>query len=247
MRRPSGDHAGEPIRGAAVGQARRLARGDVHQPEVADLVVREPRAVEHVVEAVDEPVVRWRRRAGARLGLAVDAAAAVIVGAGRAVRGGHDDQSGAVRRPFEGVDAARQVGQPARLAAVEGQEEDLVTILAGGLPVLLVRSGLARLFLHEGASVRDEREGPAVGGEPWLAVVPGTERQLARLLAALGGHEPEGVAVAIEARGDGLKRHDRVPAVRGEARFGRDPQAIQVVGAGRARHGDPPESGTREV
>ena len=167
--------------------------------------------------------------------------AAVVVGAGRAMRGGHDDQSGAVGRPLEGVDAARQVGQPARLTAVEGEEEDLVTILAGGLPVLLVRSGLARLFLHEGTTVRDEREGPAVGGEPWLAVVPGTERQLARLLAAFGGHEPEGVAVAIEARGDGLERHDRVPAVRGEARFGGDPQAVQVVGARRARHGDPPE------
>ena len=91
---------GRPCRGAicgaAVGQARRLARGSVDQPEVADLVVREPRAVEHVFKAVDEPVVgRWRR-AGARLGLAVDAAAAVIVGAGRAMGGGHDDQSAAV-------------------------------------------------------------------------------------------------------------------------------------------------------
>ena len=69
MRRPSGDQAGSPS--AARPSVRREASpgGDVDQPEVVDPVVGEPGAVEHVVEAIDEPVVRWRRRAGARLGL----------------------------------------------------------------------------------------------------------------------------------------------------------------------------------
>jgi hypothetical protein len=80
-----------------------------------------------------------------------------------------------------------------------------------------------------------------------LPVVPGTKRQLARLLAAFGGHQPEGVAVAVEAGGDGLERHDRVPAIRGEARFGRDVEAVQVVGSWCARQGDPPIDGTPEV
>ena len=93
------------------------------------------------------------------------------------------------------------------------------------------------LLLDHRATVRDERDRPAIRGEPWLAVVPGAERQLARRFTVLGGHEPEGVAIGIEARGDGLERHDGVPAVRGEAWFGRDPQAVHVVGSGGARQG----------
>ena len=87
-----GRPGGLAIRGAAVGQARGLAGGDVDQPQVIDLVVGEPRAVEHVVEPIEEPIVRRRWRAAARFGLPIDATATVVVGPGRAVRGADDDQ-----------------------------------------------------------------------------------------------------------------------------------------------------------
>jgi hypothetical protein len=55
------------------------------------------------------------------------------------------------------------------------------------------------------------------------------------------------VPVSIEPGGDRLEGHDRVPAVWREPRFGRDAQAVEVVGMGFAWHGDPPAVGTWEV
>ena len=80
-----------------------------------------------------------------------------------------------------------------------------------------------------------------------MAVVLRAQRQLAAGPRAVGRDQPERLPVAIEPGRDGLERDDGEAAVRRETRFGGDPQAVQVVGAGRARHGDPPAVGTPEV
>ena len=124
IRRPSGDQAGcASAARPSVRRLRRAGRG-VDQPEVADPVVGEAGAVEHVVEPVDEPVVGRRRRARARgvRSMPRRRSSSARVAACE-VR--DDDEPRAVGRPLEGVDAARQVGQPARLAAVERQQVDL--------------------------------------------------------------------------------------------------------------------------
>jgi hypothetical protein len=116
---------------------------------------------------------------------------------------------------------------------------DLVAVLAAAPTVLVVVHATSRFLLDQRATIRDERQGPSVRGEAGLPVVLGADRQLPGL-ALVGRDQPERVAVAIETRSDGLERHRHGAAVRGEARFGRDPQAIQVVGAWRARQGIPP-------
>ena len=77
----------------------------------------------------------------------------------------------------------------------------------------------------------------------WL----GAERQLPRRGRAVGRDEPQRVTVAVEAGRDGLERDDGVAPVRRQARLGRDAQAVQVVGAGRSGHVDPPTIGTPRV
>ena len=115
IRRPSGDQAGSRSAARPSVSRRRRAGRDVDQPEVADMVVGEARAVEHVVEPVDESVVGRRRHA--RLRVAVDAAAAVVVGAGGAVRGARRRPAASRRattrtRPRRA--AGRSAGEPRR-------------------------------------------------------------------------------------------------------------------------------------
>ncbi len=131
------------------------------------------------------------------------------------------------------LDAARQVGQPARLAAIERQEVDLPAVLA-----LARVAGPVRLLLDEQPPIREERERPAVRREPGMAVVTGAERQLSGFAGVLAGRdEPERSAVAVVVGRDGLQRDDHEAAVRREARIGRDAQAVQVVRARRTGHG----------
>ena len=180
-------------------------------------------------------------------------AAPVVVGPGRAVRRADDHESRAVRRPLEGVHPARQVGQPARLAAVERQEVDLVRVLAGSdraPPVAAARATMVlggRVLLDVGPPVRDEGERPPVRGVARMVVVLRAEGHLAGGRSAVGVDLPERVAIAVEAGRDGLDDEGRAAAVGRQARFGRDSQAVQVVGARRTRHGGPPEDGTLPV
>ena len=238
---PSGDQAGSVSDVRPSVRRLAVAGRDVDEPQVLDPVVGEARAVEHVVEAVDEPVVGRRRRAG----LGGDRGRA---GAGRRAWVAPCDALTTTSRVPSGdhsnaVDAARQVGQPARLAAVERQEVDLVassrSLPSGAWPA--ISSSSRRL------PVREERERPAIGREARMPVVPGAEGQLARRSRAVGRDEPERAAVAVEARGDRLERDDRHAAVGRQARLGRDAEAVQVVGAGGARHGVPPQIGTWAV
>src|SRR4029077_1871409 len=105
---------------------------------------------EEVAEPVDEVIVGLRGLAGLRRrGLAPDP---VILGPVRAVGRARHEEAAPVRRPFEPVDPAWEVGQPARLAAVERQEVDLLPILAA-----LRLTGVG-LLLDEMAPVREERE-----------------------------------------------------------------------------------------
>ncbi len=189
----------------AVGEAARRAVGCIDEPEVADPVVREALAVEHVLQAVDEPVVGQRDR---RLALAGQPAPPAILLARRAMGCADDHQPAPVGRPFEGVDTAREVGQAPGLAAVEGQQVDLVGILA------VVRGAGCRIVvLGVRATIGDEGQRPAVGREPRLAIAPRPERQLPRGLRAVGRHDPERLPVAVVARGDRLDGHDRQRAV----------------------------------
>ena len=220
------------VAGRAVGQARRLARGDVDDPEMGDVVVDEPRPVEHVAQPVDVAVVRLGRVA--RLALLVEAASLPVVLAVRPVGRRDDDELRAVGRPLEAVDAARQIGQPAGLATVQGEQVDLAAVLA----ILLVTG--VRLLLDQVPAVRDERDRPTVRRPAGVAVVLRAERQLARLAAvaavAVERHEPDRVAVAVALRGSGLERDQGVAAVRRDARVGRDAELVQVVGGERSRH-----------
>src|SRR6185369_15871971 len=78
-------------------------------------------------------------------------------------RGGRcrqDREARAVGRPLERIDAPWQVGEPARLAAVERQQVDLRRVLA-----LLGVLRAVGLVLDEQAAIREEREAPTVGRE----------------------------------------------------------------------------------
>ena len=202
-------------------------RRHVDEPEMVDAVVGEPGPVEHVVEPVDEPVVRRRRRP--RLVRPVRprrcrsasrvASCEVEVTTSRVPSGDHSNP----------LDAARQVGQAPRLAAVERQQVDLADVLA----ILgLARAG--RLLLDERPSIREERERPAVGREAGVVVVT------ARRASAGAARPPSGAVgtshrarpVAVVGRGDGLERDDDGAAIRGRA-AGRSRCA-----AGRGRRGE---------
>ena len=167
IRVPSGDQAGSP---SAVGPSVRRRASPVvgvDEPQVRVAVVDEARAVEHVAEPVDVAVVGRRRLAGLRRG---GPAAALRSSASVAPSELETTASRrAVGRPCEGVDAARQVGQPAGLAAVERQQVDLVAVLA----VLRAPSGRSGLLLDQQPAVGDEGERPAVGREARMAVVFG--------------------------------------------------------------------------
>ena len=159
------------------------------------------------------------------------------------MRRADDHEPRAVGRPFERLDAAGQIGQAARLAAVERQEVDLVAILAD----LALGRLTGDLLVEQPPPVRDEGERPAIGREARVPVVPGAEGQRSRRTRAVGRDQPQRAAVAVEARGDRLDRDDRDAAVGRQARLGRDAEAEEVVGAGGARHGVPPQVGTWAV
>ncbi len=144
---PVGRPGGLVVGHAAVGEAGRVPGRRVHEPQVRDAVECEARAVEHVVEPVNEAVVRRRRRIGA--GRLVEPAAPEVEFARRLDRGRCRHQARPIGRPFEPVHAARQVGQPARFTAVERQEVDLEHVLA----VLGILRAV-RLLLDEQAPVR---------------------------------------------------------------------------------------------
>ena len=201
IRVPSGDQAGSRSETGPSVSAARLAGRDVDQPEVLDPVVDEPGPVEHVVEPVDEPVVGRRRRPAAR---ARDRARAGARPPGRVAptRRADDDEPRPVGRPLERLDAARQVGQAPRLAAVERQQVDLLAVLAVA-PSIGAAIGL---LLDDRTAVRDERERPAVRREARMPVVADAERQLASRGRPVGRDEPQGAAIAIEPGRDRLER-----------------------------------------
>ena len=230
MRVPSGDQAGS--RSAARPAVSRVAApvSTSTSQRCGDPVVGEAGPVEHVVEPVDEPIVRRRRGAGRPH--PIDAATTIVVGRGRAMRGADDDQPLPVGRPLERVHAARQVGQPARLAAIERQEVDLLEVLA----VLRLTLGPERLFLDQRASVRDERERRAVRRETRMMIVLRAEGQLPRRRRTVRRDDPQRVAVTVEAGRHGLQRDDGVTPVGRQARLGGDTQAVQVVWAGGSGH-----------
>src|SRR5436305_11941981 len=118
-----------------VGEASSLTGLGVHEPELADGVVHEADPVEVVAEPIDEVVIRLGRLTG--LSRTRRAAPAPILVARRTARAARDEQRPAVRRPLEPVDAARQIREPASLAAVPRQEVDLLR----GLAILPVARG----------------------------------------------------------------------------------------------------------
>ena len=128
IRVPSGDQAGPASADGPLTRARAVAGRRVHEPQVALAVVHEPGPVVLVAQAVDVAVVGQRRLAG--LGLGRPSAAALVLLERGAQGAGQDRELGAVRGPGERIHAARQVRQAARLAAVEGQQVDLVAVLA---------------------------------------------------------------------------------------------------------------------
>ncbi len=228
VRRPRG----LGVRHRPVGQAAGLAGGHIDQPQVTDAVVLEPGAVEHVVEPVDEAVIGVRRLVG--LGLALRASLSGIVVVGRGMRGRDHHQATPVRGPLERLDAARQVGEAARFARpVDRQEVDLVLVLA-----ILRLLGTGRFLFRLEAAVGQECQRPTVGRETRIAVVSGTDRELAGLPVGsrVSRDEPQCLAVAVVRRRHGLERDHGPAAVRRDARFGRDPQPVQVVGSRRSGH-----------
>src|SRR6185503_4188955 len=106
----------------------------------------------------------------------------------------------------------------------ERQEMDLLRVLA----ILRIAGG--GLLLDVQTPIRQERQGPAVGGEAGVRVVPGSEREAARF-AAGRVDRPDRVSIAVLPRCDGLERECDQVAVGREARVGGDAEPVQVVGA----------------
>ncbi len=208
----------------------RSARGDVHDPEIGDAVVDEARPVEHVLEPIEIAVVGGRRLA--RPGwLDLLAAGAGIRCARGPMRGALDHERPAVGRPGKAGHAPRKVGEPARLAAVEREQVHLRAIFA------VLRC--VGLFLGDGPPVGQEREGAAVGREPGVGVVAHPERHLARRRAAVGRRKPDRVAVGVPAPRRRLDGERDQLTVGREARIGRDPEPVEVLGLRWTRHGVP--------
>ena len=231
VRRPGGSALGS----RTAGQAGRLAGPGVDEPEVGLAIVDEAGPVEEVAEPVQVAVVRGRRDARLARTLAPGPCIGLAIGG---VRRGRHDQAPAVGRPGEAIDAARQVGQAACLAALEREQIDLDGVLALGRLDALGR------VLEGGPPVRQEGERPAIGRESGVAVVLGADRQLAGRCRAVGRHRPQRVAIAVEGRGDGLQGEDDGPTVRAEARIERHAEPVEVVGARRTRHRGSPRDGT---
>ncbi len=186
---PRGDErdagaVGRPGRAVVAGRTIRQSPGrpalGVDEPEVPDLVVDEARTVEHPLETVEVAVVGAWRLAGLRR-RRLPASLAILV-AGGAEGGRPDDERPAVRRPLERVDPAREVGQAARLAAVERQDVDLRGVLA-------VLGGVG-LLLDDRPPVGQEGQAAAVGREAGPRVVTGADGHLAGVGAPVGGDEP---------------------------------------------------------
>ena len=139
------------------------------------------------------------------------------------------------------VDAARQVGQPPRLAAVERQQVDLDCVLA----VLRRRARPAPPRRSSGGPRGRRGSGrrarSAGGGRVARRASAGGARRPSV------GDEPERRPVAIEAGRDRLERDGDEAAIGRQARFGRDAQAVQVVGSRRARQGGLQRCGTTMV
>ena len=226
--RPATRPASAPAVGPSV-RLRGLAGRRVDEPQVPDAVVREALAVEHVVEPIDEPVVRLGRRAG--LGRSLEAALlAVGLEVGR-VRCADDDElacrPATIRRRSRRA-AGRSGAAPRRHRP------------AGGRPGRRPRAGRgaarAGSSSTSGASVREEGERPAVRRPAGVPVVLRADRQLARL-ATVGRDDPQRVAVAIEAGRDGLDRGDHGAAIGRQAHADRHAQSIEVVGSRGTGHG----------
>ena len=188
------------------------------------------------VEPVDESIVGRRRRPG--LAPAVESAPALVrlarrrrasvdVTTSRAPSGDHSNA----------VDAARQVGQAARLAAVERQQVDLVC----GPRDPSGRSARSGSSSTIAPPVREERERAAVGREAGMAVVPRADRQLARRRAPRRSGRataPRGSRRSRARRSGASTTTDR-PSGDRRGSVG-DAQAVQVVGARRSGHRRPP-------
>jgi hypothetical protein len=165
-------------------------------------VVDEPDSVGEVPEPIDEVIVGLGRVA--RLRRLRLAAPPAVLGARRTVGRGRHEQALPIGRPGERVDATREIGQAARLAAVERQEVDLLAVLA----LLRVAGGGLLLDVHP--PVREERERPPVRREPRVPIVPSADRQAARRAVAVGLHRPQGMPVAV------LDGSDRLDGEHGE-------------------------------
>ena len=202
----------------------------IDEPQVRVAVVDEARAVELVAEPVDVAVVGQRHLAGLRRG--GPAALLRLLRDRRPERARDDRQPAPVGRPRELVRAARQVGQPPGLAAVERQQEDLVAVEA---VLRLLRP--VGLLLDQQPAVGDEGERAPVGREARVAVRAAADGDLAGGRRAVGRGHPHRMAVAVVAHGRALDAERDVPAVGREHGVEGDGEAEQVVRARGTRHG----------
>ena len=141
------------------------------------------------------------------------------------------DHSKASRRA-----AGRSAGAPRRRRAAGGRPG---RVLAVGRRRRRGRAGSSSTSVRR--SEMNARVRPSGEKRGW-PVVPRAERQLARPVAARRSARARarGGSHRSRARRSG-RVDDRERAVGRQARLGRDPQAVQVVGARRTRHGHPPD------
>ncbi len=174
----------------APGQQLGVAGGHVDEPQVLELVVDEPAAVELVEEGVDEPRVGRRRILGLALGLLLR------LGGCRAA---DHAQPTTVRRPGQPIGVLRQVGQLAGLSAIREREEPDLRA-AFGRSLGLARLGTAATGLQHAAAIRQEGERPTVRAPARRGVGLAADGQLAGRAGAVGRRDPERAAVAVLAR-----------------------------------------------
>ncbi len=211
IRVPSGLQAGSPSGVGPLTSDRASPVAGIDEPQVRVAVVDEARAVELVAEPVDVAVVGQRHLAGLRRG--GPAALLRLLRDRRPERARDDRQPAPVGRPRELVRAARQVGQPPRLATVERQQEDLVAVEA---VLRLLRP--VGLLLDQQPAVGDEGERAPVGREARVAVRAAADGDLAGGRRAVGRGHPHRVAVAVVAHRRALDAERDVPRRRARAR-----------------------------
>ena len=154
-----------------------------------------------------------------------------------------DDQPGPVGRPFEPRHAARQVGQPARLAGtVHRQDVDLFAVLAVGIAagsVGLLLEIVRRSERNASERPSGEKRDASRGVGRWSAAAERAPMRRRRWPRATGR---AGSRRTTEPRSRASRRRS---AVGREARLGGDAQAVEVLGARHSGHGPESSRGRR--